>query len=229
MASGKAAGSRFRVRATLAGGWSGTVNETGRRHLLAVGDTLYAADSAAARLYVVERGAIRLDAGGVGAGARVLAFLGPGDIFGEEALTAHRHHATAVAAWETSVGEIDPPGESSPNSVWDAVARSLARQRRQTVQRLGDEHLPGLARLARALHGLTVSLGVDASVPGWTRVNAYLPHEALARYVGLNRVTVTRFMGEIARHHAIYGGHGGYLAHPRRLAELEERTVMDSL
>lgn len=208
-------------------GWPPELPREAMREL-ALGEVLFRAGSPARALYLVVRGAVRLEGGGRGGHGRVVAFQGPGEVVGEESLIGEPRLGTAVAAWSSVVREIDPAG-AIPARAGELIVASLARQQRQAVLRIGEEPLPALARLSRCLQGLAARFGAADGRDGWLRLHVHLPHEVLARYAGLNRVTVTKEMRQLVREGAVCGSHGRYRVAPARLAEIEELRVLRAL
>jgi CRP/FNR family cyclic AMP-dependent transcriptional regulator len=170
-----------------------------RSRSVPAGGVLVAQGEAPARVFVVEEGAVALAASEASGRRAVLALLGPGDAFGEEALfggsPAPRLHPEARALVPSRVLSIPPDdlraaAEGHPQvASWLALAllrrahRAEARLARTLSLSVLDRVLGALEDLAR-LHGRPTAQGVVIELP--------LTQEFLAAVVGATRESVNR-------------------------------------
>jgi len=195
---------------------------------LALDEVVFRSGSPARFLYLIGRGAIRLEAPSSRWDRRVVALLGPGDVIGEECLGEGSYHYDAVAADASTVRRIDPHDPRAVETCLEPLVRTLLRQRHDAEVRRVDMQAPAMARLARCLQDLARRLGVEDD-SGWVRLSATLTQRLLASYIGVSRVTATRMMGELREQGALRGGHTHYRVCAARLREIEERSVLQAL
>lgn len=195
---------------------------------LALDEMAFKAGSQARFLYLIESGAVRLEAPSSRWDRRVIALLGPGDVIGEECLGENRYRYDAVATDTTVLRRIDPRDQDTVDSCVGPLVRTLLRQRHDAEVRRADMQAPAMARLARCLLDLARRLGVEEE-GGWITLRARLTHQLLASYIGVNRVTATKMLGELRRRRAISGGHSHFRVRVARLREIEERCVLEAL
>lgn len=195
---------------------------------LAVDGVVFKAGAQARCLYLIERGAIRLEAPSSRWDRRVVALLGPGDVVGEESLGEDRYRYDAVATGASTVRSIDPRDPTAMESCLGPLVRTLLRQRHDAEVRRADMQAPAMARLARCLLDLASRFGIEDDA-GWVILRTTLTHRLLASYIGVSRVTATRMMGELRQQGALRGGRTHYRVRAARLHKIEERSVLEAL
>ncbi len=154
------------------------------------------------RLYVLERGKIKLGTASTDGRDALLAIVGPGEMIGELALfdpgprAATATALTDVAARELSHDALRPWLSGRPE-VAEALLSALARRLRRTNEAMSDlvfSDVPG--RVAKALTDLGERFGVP--VEDGTSVTHDMTQEELAQLVGASRETVNKALADFA-------------------------------
>jgi CRP-like cAMP-binding protein len=166
------------------------------------GEVLFHEGERGDRLYVIERGKVKLGRRSNDGRENLLAVLGPGEMFGELSLfDPGPRTATATVVADAKVQELG----HAELIVWlqtnPAVAKhlleSLARRLRRTNEALADlvfSDVPG--RVAKALLDLSTRFGEP--VDDGLRVTHDLTQEELAQLVGASRETVNKALADFA-------------------------------
>ena len=166
------------------------------------GEVLFHEGEPGDRLYVIERGKVKLGRRSNDGRENLLAVLGPGEMFGELSLFdpgPRTATATVVAdARLQELGHQDLVGwlQSNPD-VAKHLLQALARRLRRTNEALADlvfSDVPG--RVAKAL--LEMSTRFGEPVDDGLRVAHDLTQEELAQLVGASRETVNKALADFA-------------------------------
>lgn len=166
------------------------------------GQTIFQQGAPARSLLIVCRGLVKLSAY-YGEGRKLIAtVLGPGALFGIEALTGSSYRSVAEAAEETYVGFISREEltelEQDHAELSTTLIQELARENRFLLERLqGALHASVQERLAHLLlrlgdiYGSEIEEGIQLEID--------LTREELAQMVGASRETVSRTLSKFDR------------------------------
>jgi CRP-like cAMP-binding protein len=166
------------------------------------GEVLFHEGERGDRLYVIERGKIKLGRRSNDGRENLLAVLGPGEMFGELSLfDPGPRTATATVVADARVQELGHQDLVAWLQTNPAVAKhllqALARRLRRTNEALADlvfSDVPG--RVAKALLDLSTRFGEP--VEDGLRVAHDLTQEELAQLVGASRETVNKALADFA-------------------------------
>ena len=166
------------------------------------GEVLFHEGERGDRLYVIERGKIKLGRRSNDGRENLLAVLGPGEMFGELSLfDPGPRTATATVVADARVQELGHQDLVAWLQTNPAVAKhllqALARRLRRTNEALADlvfSDVPG--RVAKALLDLSTRFGEP--VDDGLRVAHDLTQEELAQLVGASRETVNKALADFA-------------------------------
>jgi len=169
---------------------------------LARGEVIFQEGEPGDRLYLIERGKIKLGRRSNDGRENLLAVLGPGEIFGELSLfDPGPRTATATVVADARVQELGHQDLIAWLQANPAVAKhllqALARRLRRTNEALADlvfSDVPG--RVAKALLDLSTRFGEP--VDDGLRVAHDLTQEELAQLVGASRETVNKALADFA-------------------------------
>ncbi|NMR18710.1 Crp/Fnr family transcriptional regulator [Cellulomonas fimi] len=169
---------------------------------LARGDVLFHEGEPGDRLYVIERGKIKLGRRSNDGRENLLSVLGPGEMFGELSLfDPGPRTATASVVADARLQELAHRDLVAWLQTNPAVAKhllqALARRLRRTNEALADlvfSDVPG--RVAKALLDLSTRFGEP--VEDGLRVAHDLTQEELAQLVGASRETVNKALADFA-------------------------------
>jgi len=188
---------------TLAHGLPPEVEALGLLRRLDAGEVLIREGRAPPFLYAV-RGGVLVASGSVPGGRSVaVALLGPGEAFGEGALSdpvgACPFVVRAMTASDVVVfppERLWEPGTDARAVRWvvAALARRLHKADADLAAALG---LPVSHRVRRALDALAAASG--RPVPGGIRITVPITQETLASMVGATRESVNRALGRLRR------------------------------
>jgi CRP/FNR family cyclic AMP-dependent transcriptional regulator len=166
------------------------------------GEVLFHEGERGDRLYVIERGKIKLGRRSNDGRENLLAVLGPGEMFGELSLfDPGPRTATATVVADARLQELGHPDlvawlQSNP-TVAKHLLQALARRLRRTNEALADlvfSDVPG--RVAKSLLDLSTRFGEQ--VDDGLRVAHDLTQEELAQLVGASRETVNKALADFA-------------------------------
>jgi CRP/FNR family transcriptional regulator, cyclic AMP receptor protein len=166
------------------------------------GDVLFHEGEPGDRLYVIERGKIKLGRRSNDGRENLLSVLGPGEMFGELSLfDPGPRTATASVVADARIHELAHRDlvawlQSNP-AVAKHLLQALARRLRRTNEALADlvfSDVPG--RVAKALLDLSTRFGEP--VEDGLRVAHDLTQEELAQLVGASRETVNKALADFA-------------------------------
>jgi len=163
------------------------------------GEVIISQGDAAGSLHVVCSGGVKIATVNEDGKETVLAFLRPGEMFGELAaldggprsatVTALERTETAALAREELLTFIHSHGDFAVQ-----IIRTLASRLRRLDERLEDAHFMDLdTRFARQLVELAETHGQAA--PGGTAINLPLTQSELASMIGATRVSANRLLG----------------------------------
>ena len=149
-------------------------------------------------LFLVTKGAVRLSAVTADGREAVVAFLGPGDLFGESALLGRPSAVEARAIGHTEIVVLPLPYVREVLRHSPVTAEELLRlvaSRLHRTSRALQETLVGSvpARLSSRLRDLAETHG--AAAPDGVRIEVPMTQEELARLVGASREAVNRTLG----------------------------------
>jgi len=166
------------------------------------GEVLFHEGERGDRLYVIERGKIKLGRRSNDGRENLLAVLGPGEMFGELSLfDPGPRTATATVVADARLQELGHPDlvawlQSNP-TVAKHLLQALARRLRRPNEALADlvfSDVPG--RVAKSLLDLSTRFGEQ--VDDGLRVAHDLTQEELAQLVGASRETVNKALADFA-------------------------------
>ena len=169
---------------------------------LARGEVLFHEGEPGDRLYVIERGKIKLGRRSNDGRENLLAVLGPGEMFGELSLfDPGPRTATATAVTDATLiglGHDDfQPWLTGRPGVAGQLLAALAKRLRRTNEAMADlvfSDVPG--RVAKALLDLAKRFGVQSE--DGLHVTHDLTQEELAQLVGASRETVNKALADFA-------------------------------
>lgn len=166
------------------------------------GEILFRQGEQGDRLYVIQRGKVKLGRASSDGREKLVAVLGPGEMFGELSLfDPGPRNSTATAVAETQLVGLGNEALNQFLAARPAVGRSLlaalARRLRRTNDSLSDlvfTDVPG--RVAKALLDLSERFG--ERTPEGILVAHDLTQEELAQLVGASRETVNKALADFS-------------------------------
>ncbi len=185
--------------------------EEGRQHLAAAakrrrfsrGQIIFHKDDPGRSLFLIEEGGVRIYLPSRQGGDLTLAFLGPGDFFGDLALLdGGPRSASAVASEDTVMLSLDRDDfttllHSRPQSATAVLAAVAGRLRQADEMASHLAFLDVAGRLANKLLELAQAHGVPS--PRGTLLDLPLTQEELASMVGVTRESVNRHLAAFRR------------------------------
>ena len=168
------------------------------------GDPITGPDAETDRLYVVERGIVRLFHRGSGGREITADLIGPGRLFGVAALGGESRYwllaeaLTNAVVWTAHVENFQRAMAGQPTLTLNLVAQlsQLLLDLDQQLQFVGSAD--ARTRLAGVLHRLASEAG-ERAPRGGRRIRVALTHAVLARQIGSSRETVTRMLASLER------------------------------
>lgn len=201
----------------------------GQPRVAAAGQVILSEGRHPPAIYVVEAGAIALAVTGRSGNRIVLGILGPGDVFGEQALTPEADaklagdprpllpEARAILLCRFVVVPAEEPAEANPDD------REFSRWLAAALARRVDEAHRTLARslslpLGERTLGLLSTLAQRWGRPsgGGTTIRFPLKQDDLAAMLGATRESVNRVVRELERGGAITRSGRSYAVRPAR-------------
>lgn len=174
------------------------------------------------RLYLITRGHVLFHRVGRDGEKRVLDLLGPGDLFGEDALRADSRWQVTAAAVTDGTAQVIPAGQvPGLAQYYPGIAASLFQllaQRLERAHRRSDILLAASAR-ERAL-GLLAELAEQYGVAQGDRVWLSLPltQSQLAELIRVRRETVVRTLADLEAEGLIHRRRSGLWVYQAALA-----------
>ncbi len=186
------------------------VNELFREHGYAAGETIYHAGDAAARLYVVASGKVKVTRPTLAGQDVLLDLLAPGEFFGSlSALRDAEYADTAQAQTACCVLGVDARDFQTILQRYPAVAMEVLRivaerlqQAQETIRRLSATSVE--SRVASALLKLAEKLGEETKAG--TLIQTPLSRQDLAEMTGTTTETVSRVMSHFRKAGLIRSG-----------------------
>ncbi|MCC5898760.1 MAG: Crp/Fnr family transcriptional regulator [Phormidium sp. BM_Day4_Bin.17] len=132
---------------------------------------------------------------------RVLGWVGPSMWLGEGLTTRHNHHMKALSRVLMTWYPLDEI-QHSPKHGYSLLQQKAKRLYQLehllsiTAQKRASDRLDNLLRLLTREMGQPTAEGI--------RLKARLTHQDLANAIGVNRVTVTRILGEFKRQNRLF-------------------------
>ncbi|MFN2322344.1 MAG: Crp/Fnr family transcriptional regulator [Trueperaceae bacterium] len=194
------------------------------------GSTLFRAGDPATHLHVVASGQVKLVVPTPDGRERILAVVGPDDIFGEAFVGAEDdvYRLDAVALTDVVTCPMDQEqyrrlALHAPGFVV-AFTRILADKVFACRDQLARVEAPIRARIATELLAHGTRYGSDAG-DGWVALDTELRHEDLAAMVSATRVSVTSAFASLRQAGVLAGTRGRYRLHLEGLADAAENPV----
>ena len=178
------------------------------------GDLIFYAGDPAVSLHVLAQGQVKLVASTANGSERILAILGPNDLFGEAFLSenaAYRVDAVALTDAITcpvSREQFTEMALKAPTFVL-TFAEILASHLFDCREQLSSSYAPVRSRVAKVLLEQAGRFGV-AEGEGWTRLSTELKHEELASMITATRVSVSMAIAELRDEGLLEGTRGEY-------------------
>ncbi len=187
------------------------------------GDTVFFAGDPATSLHVLAQGQVKLVTLSAGGSERILAILGPNDLFGEAFLSENAHYRVDAVALTDAVtcpvsrGQFTEMALKAPTFVL-TFAEILASHLFDCREQLSSSYAPVRARVAKVLLEQADRFGV-AEGDGWVHLSTELKHEELAAMITATRVSVSMAMAELRDEGLVEGTRGEYRLNARALAQ----------
>lgn len=187
------------------------------------GDTIFFAGDTATSLHVLAQGQVKLVTTTASGSERILAILGPNDLFGEAFLSGSaRYRADAVALTDAitcplSRGQFTELALKAPTFVL-TFAEILASHLFDCREQLSSSYAPVRARVAKVLLEQASRFGVAES-EGWLRLSTELKHEELASMITATRVSVSMAIAELRDEGLLEGTRGEYRLNAAALSQ----------
>ena len=178
------------------------------------GSTIFFAGDPATDLHVVEVGQIKLVTPTPTGGERILAILGPNDIFGEAFLSENAYYRvdavalTDAATCPVSRSQFKQMSERAPSFAL-TFAEILAQHLFDCRDQLSSSYAPVKARVSRALLSQAERFG-EPLTDGWMKLSTQLKHEELASMITATRVSVSMAISELRDEGVLEGTRGEY-------------------
>lgn len=168
----------------------------------AAGDTLYAAGDDADHLYIVATGQVKLVHSWTDGRQRIVDVVGPGELFGGEAMVEESYPDTAEAlsttcALRLAVSDFRAMLAGHPDlalRVLDNTTRQLAQARQDAARHVGQSTA---SRVAETLLRLADKFGQPDDETGGILINLTLTREDLADMTGTTPESVSRVMSRL--------------------------------
>ena len=187
------------------------------------GDTVFFAGDPATSLHVLAQGQVKLVTLSANGSERILAILGPNDLFGEAFLSENAHYRVdAVALTDAmtcpvSRGQFVEMALKAPTFVL-TFAEILASHLFDCREQLSTSYAPVRARVAKVLLEQADRFGVPEE-GGWLRLSTELKHEELAAMVTATRVSVSMAIAELRDEGLLEGTRGEYRLNAAALSQ----------
>lgn len=189
------------------------------------GDTIFFSGDPATDLHVVEVGQIKLVTPTPTGGERILAILGPNDIFGEAFLSENARYRvdalalTDAATCPVSRAQFKQMSERAPSFAL-TFAEILAQHLFDCRDQLSSSYAPVKSRVSRALLSQAERFGEPLS-DGWIKLSTQLKHEELAAMITATRVSVSMAISELRDEGLLEGTRGEYRLNAEGLGQGE--------
>ncbi|CAN5805985.1 Crp/Fnr family transcriptional regulator [soil metagenome] len=187
------------------------------------GDTIFFAGDPATSLHVLAQGQVKLVTLSATGSERILAILGPNDLFGEAFLSEDAHYRVdAVALTDAmtcpvSREQFTEMALKAPTFVL-TFAEILALHLFDCREQLSASYAPVRARVAKVLLEQANRFGV-VEEGGWLRLSTELKHEELASMVTATRVSVSMAIAELRDEGLLEGTRGEYRVNATALSQ----------
>ncbi len=168
----------------------------------AAGDALYTAGDAAEHIYIVASGQVKLSHSWTDGRRRIVDVVGPGDLFGGEAMVEQFYLDSADAlsttcALRLAVADFRAILVEHPDlalRVLDNTTRQLAQCRQDAARHVGQSTA---SRVAETLLRLADKFGQPDDETGGTLINLTFTREDLAEMTGTTPESVSRVMSRL--------------------------------
>lgn len=197
------------------------------------GETIYRQGDPAHSLYILLEGHVKISLP-ISNGERVLAVVGPDDIFGESFLThVQQRHSDAVClsskviACPISKEQFLQVAEKVP-SVMLTFATVLVERNRVLEEELRQAALPVEVRVGNVLLALADRFGTVVE-PGIVHLKLDLKQEELGSMAGTSRVYTTKTLSDWRELGLVEGTRGEYRIRVNALREMIERLEVDPI
>ena len=178
------------------------------------GDTVFFAGDPATSLHVLAQGQVKLVTLSANGSERILAILGPNDLFGEAFLSENAHYRVDAVALTDAVTcpvsreQFTEMALKAPTFVL-TFAEILASHLFDCREQLSSSYAPVRARVAKVLLEQADRFGVPEE-GGWLRLSTELKHEELAAMITATRVSVSMAIAELRDEGLLEGTRGEY-------------------
>ena len=178
------------------------------------GDTVFFAGDPATSLHVLAQGQVKLVTLSANGSERILAILGPNDLFGEAFLSENAHYRVDAVALTDAVTcpvsreQFTEMALKAPTFVL-TFAEILASHLFDCREQLSSSYAPVRARVAKVLLEQADRFGVPEE-GGWLRLSTELKHEELAAMITATRVSVSMAIAELRSEGLLEGTRGEY-------------------
>lgn len=210
---------------------SAHLRSLGRRRRYSTGAALFGEGDDGNRVFLIERGRVKIGAVSDDGRDVMLAIRGPGDLLGElSALDGEPRSASAVALEEVHATIVTPAAYRSwliehPQVLMDQLVGVIGRLRDADRKRVELSAYDIDRRVACRLHELGRDHGEEAE-DGSVRVTVGLSQEELGAYTGASREAVAHSLQRLRKQRIIATSRRGYqILDPPALATLAEGHV----
>ena len=178
------------------------------------GETIFYAGDPATALHVLAQGQVKLVTPTVSGSERILAILGPNDLFGEAFLSEsanYRVDAVALTDAVTCPVSREQFTEMSLKAPSFALtfAEILASHLFDCREQLSSSYAPVRNRMVKALLEQAERFG-KPEAGGWVQLSTHLKHEDLASMITATRVSVSMAIAELRDEGLLEGTRGEY-------------------
>ena len=198
-----------------------------------IGAPVYLPSEEADSVYLLAKGLVKVCHLTDDGKQSILAFVEPGELFGESAIFAGGQRGEYVEVLEPAIVVVIPADElrrliSEHNELAVAITRMVGIRRQRIERRLKNLlFLSNHDRLVHLLLDLAEQFGMTTDDGIALRVR--LSHQELANQIGSTRETITILLGQLKAQGSVGGGRRRILlTDPERLAESVNRTPPQS-
>ena len=178
------------------------------------GETIFYAGDPATDLHVLAQGQVKLVTPTVSGSERILAILGPNDLFGEAFLSESANYRVDAVALTDAVTcpvsreQFTEMSLKAPTFVL-TFAEILASHLFDCREQLSSSYAPVRSRVVKTLLEQAQRFG-NPEAEGWVQLSTHLKHEDLAAMITATRVSVSMAIAELRDEGLLEGTRGEY-------------------
>lgn len=158
-----------------------------------------------AKLAIVTKGTLKICLYTKSGLEKILFFLNPGEIYGEESLFYPHINITPVPIEDTVIAFIDNETLQSylikHPTKYKYIFESILRKYQISLFQMGDllKRSPKAQICSLLLRLITQTTSIDSPTNEYYELDSYFTHEIIGNIIGCSRVTVTRVLNELKK------------------------------